>query len=142
LRGKLPIGFGRSSKWQIGWRLVAFDERLAEQFAGSTIHPLPALTMRSLPTGASEPVVPSRARRRSNRNLACCVESVRPQAVALVGQAHGTRRVGNDVLVDLHVVVEPDITAAEAHRAGERVRDLLLRHVQDASEVLVHVDVE
>jgi cation diffusion facilitator family transporter len=53
-----------------------------------------------------------------------------------------TRRLGNEVLMDLHIVVDPDITALEAHRAGERIRDLLLQHVQDASEVLIHVDVE
>jgi cation diffusion facilitator family transporter len=53
-----------------------------------------------------------------------------------------TRRIGNDVLVDLHIVVDPDLTASEAHRVAEVVRDRLLEHVDDASEVLVHVDVE
>ncbi len=55
---------------------------------------------------------------------------------------HGlrTRRMGGEVLVDVHVEVAPDISITEAHQIGERVRHRLLEALDDVSDVLVHVD--
>ena len=55
---------------------------------------------------------------------------------------HGlrTRRMGGEVLMDVHVEVAPEISITEAHQIGERVRHRLLESVEDVADVLVHVD--
>lgn len=53
-----------------------------------------------------------------------------------------TRRMGADVLVDLHVLVEPRISVSEGHRIADEVRARLIRSIDDVAEVLVHVDYE
>ncbi len=53
-----------------------------------------------------------------------------------------TRRMGADVLVDVHVLVEPQISVSEGHRIADEVRARLIRSIEDVAEVLVHVDYE
>jgi hypothetical protein len=57
---------------------------------------------------------------------------------------HGlrTRRMGADVLVDVHVLVDPRISVSEGHRIADEVRERLIRSIDDVTEVLVHVDHE
>jgi cation diffusion facilitator family transporter len=57
---------------------------------------------------------------------------------------HGlrTRRMGRDVLVDVHILVAPWLSVSEGHRIAEEVASALLERVRDAADVLVHVDVE
>jgi cation diffusion facilitator family transporter len=52
------------------------------------------------------------------------------------------RRMGGDVLVDLHVQVPPDITVSHGHQIAEQVRSQLLAADPGVSEVLVHIDPE
>jgi cation diffusion facilitator family transporter len=52
------------------------------------------------------------------------------------------RRMGGDVLVDLHVQVPPDITVSHGHQIAEHVRSRLLAADPCVTEVLVHVDPE
>ncbi len=61
-----------------------------------------------------------------------------------VRAVHGlrSRRMGNDALVDLHILVEPRLSVSEGHRISEAVRRRLIRDVEDVSEVLVHIDHE
>jgi cation diffusion facilitator family transporter len=53
-----------------------------------------------------------------------------------------TRRMGADVLVDVHVLVDPQISVSEGHRIADEVRARLIASIDDVFEVLVHVDHE
>jgi len=53
-----------------------------------------------------------------------------------------TRHMGEDALIDAHIVVDPRITVSEGHMIGDIVRDDLIRRFDDVMDVLVHVDPE
>ncbi|MGZ5026056.1 MAG: cation diffusion facilitator family transporter [Methylobacter sp.] len=53
-----------------------------------------------------------------------------------------TRQMGEDALIDAHIVVDPRITVSEGHMIGDIVRDDLTRRFDDVMDVLVHVDPE
>ncbi len=53
-----------------------------------------------------------------------------------------TRRMGPELLVEVHVLVESQVTVSEGHMIGNRVRAKLLHACDYVSEVLVHVDPE
>ena len=53
-----------------------------------------------------------------------------------------TRKLGKDVLVDLHIQVPPRISISEAHNIAETVRFRLKQNVVDVSDALVHIDAE
>jgi divalent metal cation (Fe/Co/Zn/Cd) transporter len=53
-----------------------------------------------------------------------------------------TRRVGTEVLVDVHVRVEPRISISEGHNLQENLRLTLLCKYPHIKEVLVHLDTE
>ena len=52
------------------------------------------------------------------------------------------RRMGRELLVDLHLQVAPLTTVSDGHQTAERVRYRLLELAPEISEVLVHVDSE
>jgi len=80
--------------------------------------------------------------------------SVEPDMIGKLEQALGqidgvvdshelrARRMGGDVLVDLHVQVPPDITVSHGHQIAEQVRKRLLAADPGVTEVLVHIDPE
>lgn len=53
-----------------------------------------------------------------------------------------TRHMGEDAFVDAHIVVNPRISVSEGHRIGDQVRDNLMVHFDDITDVLVHIDAE
>jgi len=53
-----------------------------------------------------------------------------------------TRRMGQSLLVEVHVLVASYMTVSEGHMIGDRVRAHLLRQCEYISEVLVHIDPE
>jgi len=53
-----------------------------------------------------------------------------------------TRQMGEDALVDAHIVVGSRITVSEGHMIGDVVRDVLIDKFDDVQEVLVHIDPE
>ncbi|MGZ4989793.1 MAG: cation diffusion facilitator family transporter, partial [Methylobacter sp.] len=53
-----------------------------------------------------------------------------------------TRQMGEDALIDAHIVVDPRITVSEGHMIGDIVRDDLIKRFDDVMDVLVHVDPE
>lgn len=53
-----------------------------------------------------------------------------------------TRYMGEDALIDAHIVVDPRITVSEGHSIGDTVRDELIARFDDVMDVLVHVDPE
>ncbi|HNT89822.1 MAG TPA: cation diffusion facilitator family transporter, partial [Candidatus Hydrogenedentes bacterium] len=59
-----------------------------------------------------------------------------------VRSAHGlrTRRLGPDLYVDLHVLVDPSLTVHEGHEIARAVKRRLLREGEDVVDVLVHIE--
>ncbi|MEY3289524.1 MAG: hypothetical protein RLZZ419_1766 [Pseudomonadota bacterium] len=53
-----------------------------------------------------------------------------------------TRHMGEDALIDAHIVVDPRITVSEGHTIGDVVRDELISRFDDVMDVLVHIDPE
>ncbi len=53
-----------------------------------------------------------------------------------------TRQMGEDALIDAHIVVDPRITVSEGHSIGDTVRDELITRFDDVMDVLVHIDPE
>jgi cation diffusion facilitator family transporter len=53
-----------------------------------------------------------------------------------------SRRSGSDALVDLHLQVDPRISVSEGHQIGDTVRRHLLEHVEEVTDVTVHIDPE
>lgn len=53
-----------------------------------------------------------------------------------------SRQMGEDALIDAHIVVDPRITVSEGHVIGDAVRDDLVNRFDDVMDVLVHIDPE
>jgi cation diffusion facilitator family transporter len=53
-----------------------------------------------------------------------------------------TRRIGGDVLMDVHVLVDHEASVTEGHHIAEGVRRELIRTMDNVQDVLVHVDTE
>lgn len=53
-----------------------------------------------------------------------------------------TRRMGPDVLVELHLQVEPGVSVSEGHHIGEWVSKGLLSDYDEINDVIVHIDAE
>ena len=50
------------------------------------------------------------------------------------------RKSGLEYFADIHIEVDPDLTVAEGHRIGHRVKDRLLAHFPILRDVLVHLE--
>lgn len=53
-----------------------------------------------------------------------------------------TRRMGEDVLMDVHIVVSPRLSVSEGHQISERVRAHVIKELDDVMDVTVHIDPE
>jgi len=53
-----------------------------------------------------------------------------------------TRRMAQDGLVDVHILVEPKSSVSEGHLISERVRQAVMEKVDGITEVMVHIDPE
>jgi hypothetical protein len=53
-----------------------------------------------------------------------------------------TRRSGSQVLVDVHILVDPELSVSEGHQIGERVRGELIGNLEEVTDVTVHIDPE
>lgn len=53
-----------------------------------------------------------------------------------------TRRVGGRALVDVHIIVDEDISVSEGHYISETVRHELIKQVDVVADALVHIDPE
>ncbi|HEY5602345.1 MAG TPA: cation diffusion facilitator family transporter [Gammaproteobacteria bacterium] len=61
-----------------------------------------------------------------------------------VRQLHSlrTRRMGGEALVDVHVLVNPKLSVSEGHQIGEKVREQVVKHIDEVTDVMVHIDPE
>ncbi len=53
-----------------------------------------------------------------------------------------TRKMGENALVDVHILVNPRISVSEGHQIGEMVRQSLVQNIEEITDVLVHIDPE
>jgi len=53
-----------------------------------------------------------------------------------------TRNIGGEVFMDVHILVDADLTVSEGHTVAERVRRKLINEFKNLEDVLVHVDAE
>jgi len=53
-----------------------------------------------------------------------------------------TRRLGGRALVDVHIIVDPDISVSEGHYISEAVRERLTDRFDIVSDAMVHIDPE
>ncbi|WP_428353261.1 cation diffusion facilitator family transporter [Methyloprofundus sp.] len=74
------------------------------------------------------------------------VDQIRAEIAATEGVKNihllRTRQMGEDALVDAHIVVNSRITVSEGHMIADVVRDVLIAKFDDVQDVLVHVDPE
>jgi cation diffusion facilitator family transporter len=61
-----------------------------------------------------------------------------------VEEAHDlkARYSGANIFVEIHIVVDPDLTVRQGHRIADQVRFRLLEAIPEVSRVMVHVDPE
>ena len=75
-------------------------------------------------------------------------DEVEDEILQLAGSVDGitlphalrTRRIGNHYAIELHVLMDPDITLREAHNKADEVEALLRRHYGEETHVAVHVE--
>jgi cation diffusion facilitator family transporter len=53
-----------------------------------------------------------------------------------------TRRMGNDGLVDVHILVNPKVSVSEGHYISDTVRQVVLDRVDAVTDIMVHIDPE
>jgi len=53
-----------------------------------------------------------------------------------------SRRMGNNVLVDVHILVSPRLSVSEGHQISEAVEAALTQNFDDINDVTVHIDPE
>lgn len=74
------------------------------------------------------------------------VEAIRQSILTIDGvkslHTLRTRRMGGEALADVHIQVDPRISVSEGHHIGEAVRNHLITHFEEISDVTIHVDPE
>jgi len=53
-----------------------------------------------------------------------------------------TRRVGEQALADVHIIVDDRLSVSEGHQISEMVRAKLIREIAPLADVMVHIDTE
>lgn len=53
-----------------------------------------------------------------------------------------TRRMGNEIYLDGHVLVDPKVSVSEGHRIGEAVRHRMRREHGNITDITIHIDAE
>lgn len=53
-----------------------------------------------------------------------------------------TRRMGTEIYLDGHVLVDPKVSVSEGHRIGEAVRQRLHRDHANVTDITIHIDAE
>jgi cation diffusion facilitator family transporter len=53
-----------------------------------------------------------------------------------------TRRVGEQALADVHIIVDDHVSVSEGHQISEMVRARLIREIAPLADVMVHIDTE
>ena len=88
-------------------------------------------------------------------NIAELVDTAPPQEfidkvtsiISKIPEIKGThklrcRKSGSNIILDLHIQVEPYISVSEGHQIGDNLTHLLLTEVEEINDVTVHIDPE
>lgn len=72
------------------------------------------------------------------------IEKIRAQSKNVVGVV-GTekckvRKMGMHYIVDLHVIVQKDLTVFEGHQIAHNVKDTLMKDIPDIADILIHIE--
>jgi divalent metal cation (Fe/Co/Zn/Cd) transporter len=51
-----------------------------------------------------------------------------------------TRSLGREIFIDLHILVDPDLTVTEAHRIADNLEQSLHEQIPQPVNVMVHVE--
>lgn len=74
------------------------------------------------------------------------VEAIRGSILSVDGvyalHSLRTRRMGQDALADVHILVDPKLSVSEGHHVSETVRNRLINEIEEIQDVLVHIDPE
>ncbi len=70
------------------------------------------------------------------------LDTARETAGVLTLHEVRSRRVGGDVFIDLHVLVDAECSVSEGHQIGENLRQRLIHQFTQIEDVLVHIDTE
>jgi len=89
-----------------------------------------SIVQQSMPTLADAALIPA-------TDLAACAEEVAGVRECRRMRSRGTP---DEVLVDLHILVDPMLPIAEAHQIGHRVENCVRERWPGVREVLVHVE--
>jgi cation diffusion facilitator family transporter len=77
---------------------------------------------------------PDPAIERRVRSIAHTVDGVRDLHVCVI------RKIGFDFFVDLHVLVDPELTVKQGHEIAHNVKDAIRREDSDIRDVLIHIE--
>lgn len=53
-----------------------------------------------------------------------------------------TRRMGSNILVDVHILVDPRLSVSEGHHIADHVELTLYKQMEDVTDVTIHIDPE
>jgi cation diffusion facilitator family transporter len=72
------------------------------------------------------------------------IEEIRAQSKNVVGviatEKCKVRKMGMHYIVDLHVIVQKDLTVFEGHQIAHNVKDTLMKDIPDIADILIHIE--
>lgn len=72
------------------------------------------------------------------------IEEIRTQCKKVEGviatEKCKVRKMGMHYIVDLHVIVEKDLTVFEGHQIAHNVKDTLMKDIPDIADILIHIE--
>ncbi len=72
------------------------------------------------------------------------IEEIRLQSIKVEGviatEKCYVRKMGMLYIVDLHVIVQKDLTVFEGHEIAHKVRDALMNDIPDIADILIHIE--
>lgn len=72
------------------------------------------------------------------------IEEIRAQSAKVEGviatEKCNVRKMGMHYIVDLHVIVQKDLTVFEGHQIAHNVKDTLMNDIPDIADILIHIE--
>jgi cation diffusion facilitator family transporter len=72
------------------------------------------------------------------------IEEIRVQSTKVEGviatEKCNVRKMGMHYIVDLHVIVQKDLTVFEGHQIAHNVKDTLMNDIPDIADILIHIE--
>jgi divalent metal cation (Fe/Co/Zn/Cd) transporter len=72
------------------------------------------------------------------------IDEIRAQCTKIEGviatEKCKVRKMGMHYIVDLHVIVQKDLTVFEGHQIAHNVKDTLMNDIPDIADILIHIE--